>query len=95
MRQFVKIILIPYPQGDLLFEHKPVTINVAAIWEISMKREDEYFVELDPAVLNMIEKKYFGRSTTIKEIRINSNELKAIGAIRETDLTAQGVKDKN
>lgn len=77
-KQFIRVTLIPTAQGDLLFEKKEIIIHVSTIWEIALKRQNEYIIELDPEVSNMIEKKYFGRTTIIKEILITEADVKNI-----------------
>lgn len=77
-KRFINVTLVPTAQGDLLFDKKVITINVSTIWEIAIKRQNEYIIELDPEVSNMIEKKYFGRTTIIKEILITEADVKSI-----------------
>ena len=77
-KQFVKVILVPNPQGASGFENRTVTINVSAIWEISMKRQNDYVIELEPTLFAILQKKYFGSNTTVKEVMITSNEVKPL-----------------
>ena len=78
---FMPVTLVPNHQGGSAYESRRVIVNLSVIWVVNKRAANDFEIILNPQTLDLLQKKYYGANTTIKEVIATANDFKgfAIG----------------